>query len=126
MTSAAMLRPDIEIIVKHVAEHGNVRVADIMEHNRTAKASAARHVAQFLAHHLLLMGPVEIGRQFGRDHSTVIHAIKTVQGRVRANKRFGRMVADDLKLLRVKLDTQRASTPEAAYLCMLPEGVRPC
>ena len=119
------MTPEVATIVEHVAQRGGVRATDILGPDRTAKTSLARQVAQFLANRMLDMGPNELGRQFERNHASVIYSLRFVEARARADRKFRRAVLADVKMLRVKLAQRRAQTPEIVYLLSLPDGVMP-
>lgn len=70
----------IEEIQRHVAEHFNIRVSDMHSNKRTRTVARPRQIAMYLSKQLTSRSLPEIGRKFGgRDHTTVIHAVKTVQ-----------------------------------------------
>lgn len=48
--------------------------------SRAGSTAAARQIAMFLARELTPLTLSEIGRRYGRDHGTVLHAIRTVSG----------------------------------------------
>ena len=76
-------RPKIEEIQKLVASHFNVSRADILSARRTANVVKPRQVAMYLAKMLTPRSLPEIGRRFGgRDHTTVLHAVRKVGGLV--------------------------------------------
>lgn len=65
-------------IVHECAAESGVPAQDIMGRSQKAKVAHARHVAMFLIHrkgHSLS----EIGRFFGRDHTTVMAAVRKVE-----------------------------------------------
>ena len=69
----------IENIQKTVADYFRIKVADILSKKRTRNLSRPRQMAMSLSRELTTMSLPEIGDAFGgRDHSTVIHACKTV------------------------------------------------
>ncbi|PPR33735.1 MAG: Chromosomal replication initiator protein DnaA [Alphaproteobacteria bacterium MarineAlpha6_Bin4] len=73
-------RTTIDQIQKKVAEHFNVKVSDMHSSRRSRAVARPRQIAMFLAKNLTSRSLPEIGRKFGgRDHTTVIHAIKKVQ-----------------------------------------------
>jgi chromosomal replication initiator protein len=73
----------IDSIQKAVAEHFDVRLADMTSRRRPASIAFPRQVAMFLSRSLTKGSLVEIGEAFGgRDHGTVIHACKKVSERV--------------------------------------------
>ncbi len=74
----------IDSIQKAVAEHFDVRVADMTSRRRPASIAFPRQVAMYLSRSMTKVSLMEIGEQFGgRDHGTVIHACKKVAGRMK-------------------------------------------
>ena len=74
-------RVKIEDIQKLVATHFNVSRADILSSRRTAVVVKPRQIAMYLAKMLTLRSLPEIGRRFGgRDHTTVLHAVRKIEG----------------------------------------------
>ena len=73
----------IEQIQKRVAEHFDVRFADMTSKRRPKNIAFPRQVAMYLARELTKMSLVEIGDAFGgRDHGTVLHAHRLVKDRM--------------------------------------------
>jgi chromosomal replication initiator protein len=73
-------RIKIEDIQKLVATHFNVSRADILSSRRTANVVRPRQIAMYLAKVLTLRSLPEIGRRFGgRDHTTVLHAVRKIE-----------------------------------------------
>jgi len=73
----------IEQIQRRVAEHYDVRVADMTSKRRPASIAFPRQVAMYLARELTKASLNEIGEAFGgRDHGTVLHACKLVKKRM--------------------------------------------
>jgi len=80
MLRASERRITIDEIQKKVAEHYNVRVADMHSARRARAVARPRQVAMYLAKQLTPRSLPEIGRKFGgRDHTTVIHAVKKIE-----------------------------------------------
>ena len=76
----------IEDIQKLVASHFNVSRADILSSRRTATVVGPRQIAMYLSKLLTPRSLPEIGRRFGgRDHTTVLHAVRKIQGLVTAD-----------------------------------------
>ena len=74
-------RVKIEDIQKLVASHFSVSRADILSSRRTAVVVKPRQIAMYLSKALTLRSLPEIGRRFGgRDHTTVLHAIRKIDG----------------------------------------------
>src|SRR6476660_3133521 len=73
----------IEQIQRRVAEHFDVRLADMTRKRRPASIAFPREVAMYLARELTKASLNEIGDAFGgRDHGTVLHACKLVKKRI--------------------------------------------
>jgi chromosomal replication initiator protein len=73
-------RVKIEDIQKLVASHFNVSRADILSSRRTANVVRPRQIAMYLSKVLTLRSLPEIGRRFGgRDHTTVLHAVRKIE-----------------------------------------------
>src|SRR5437868_2171752 len=73
----------IEQIQRRVAEHFDVRLADMTSKRRPANIAFPRQIAMYLARELTKASLNEIGDVFGgRDHGTVLHACKTVKRRM--------------------------------------------
>jgi chromosomal replication initiator protein len=76
-------RVKIEDIQRVVARQYNVSRADLLSSRRTANVVRPRQVAMYLAKTLTLRSLPEIGRRFGgRDHTTVLHAVRKIESLV--------------------------------------------
>lgn len=70
----------IDEIQRGVCEHYNIRHAEMTSARRAREVARPRQVAMYLAKRLTPRSLPEIGRRFGgRDHTTVIHAIKRIE-----------------------------------------------
>jgi len=91
----------IDEIIRKVADHYNLRLNDILSPRRARSVARPRQVAMFLAKRLTSKSLPEIGRRFGgRDHTTVIHAVKKIE-ELRA---VDNQIAEDVELLRRMLE----------------------
>jgi chromosomal replication initiator protein len=73
-------RVKIDDIQKLVASHYNVSRADILSSRRTANVVLPRQIAMYLSKVLTPRSLPEIGRRFGgRDHTTVLHAVRKIE-----------------------------------------------
>jgi chromosomal replication initiator protein len=73
-------RVRIEDIQRIVARQYNVSRSDLLSSRRTANVVRPRQVAMYLAKILTLRSLPEIGRRFGgRDHTTVLHAVRKIE-----------------------------------------------
>jgi len=86
----------VEEIQKKVAERYNLKVSDMYSSRRTRLVARPRQVAMYLSKSLTTRSLVDIGRKFGgKDHTTVMHAIKTIE--VLMNNQ--NEVSEDIRLL---------------------------
>ena len=94
-------RVTIEEIQKRVSEHFNIRIADMHSARRARAVARPRQVAMYLAKQLTSRSLPEIGRKFGgRDHTTVMHAVKKVEELRHTDSAF----CEDVELLRRMLE----------------------
>jgi chromosomal replication initiator protein len=92
-------RVRIEDIIKTVSRHFGVSKPDILSQRRHRSVVWPRQVGMYLAKQLTARSLPEIGRRFGnRDHTTVLHAIRKIEGALDGNQRL-RDEIDDLKKL---------------------------
>ena len=89
-------RTTIDQIQKKVAEHFNVKISDMHSARRSRTVARPRQIAMFLSKNLTTRSLPEIGRKFGgRDHTTVIHAIKKVKELVKNDS----SLSEDIEIL---------------------------
>jgi chromosomal replication initiator protein len=94
-------RVTIEEIQKRVAEHYTIRIADMSSARRARAVARPRQVAMYLAKVLTSRSLPEIGRKFGgRDHTTVMHAVRKIEELKAADP----ALAEDVELLRRMLE----------------------
>ena len=93
-------RVKIEDIQRIVARQYNVSRADLLSSRRTANVVRPRQVAMYLAKTLTLRSLPEIGRRFGgRDHTTVLHAVRKIENLVDNDT----SLAEEIELLKRQL-----------------------
>ena len=92
----------IEEIQKRVAEHFNIRLSEMYSSRRARAVARPRQIAMYLSKQLTARSLPEIGRKFGgRDHTTVMHAVRKVEELKSTDSGFG----EDVELLRRMLET---------------------
>jgi chromosomal replication initiator protein len=78
---ASQRRVTIDDIQRKVADYYNLRLSDLLSARRSRTIARPRQVAMYLSKILTTRSLPEIGRKFGgRDHTTVIHAVKRIEG----------------------------------------------
>jgi chromosomal replication initiator protein len=91
----------IDEIIRKVADHYTLRMSDLLSARRARSVARPRQVAMYLAKTLTSRSLPEIGRRFGgRDHTTVIHAVRKIE----ELKKTDSQVAEDVELLRRMLE----------------------
>lgn len=79
-------------IQKSVAEHFDLRVADIVGNRRPANIATPRQVAMYLCRTLTDFSSPTIAESFNRNHATVLHAVSAVEKRMAQSPDFRQTV----------------------------------
>jgi chromosomal replication initiator protein len=91
----------LDEILRKVAEHYNIRLADLAGPKRTRAIARPRQVAMYLAKQLTPRSLPEIGRRFGgRDHTTILHGVKKIEELMATDSQL----AEDIHILRRALE----------------------
>ncbi len=84
----------IELIQKRVAEHYDIRLADMTSKRRPENIAFPRQVAMFLSRQMTESSLSSIGEAFGgRDHGTVLHACRLVKDRMEVDANVRQVVS---------------------------------
>lgn len=83
----------VENILKSVAAVFQIRVNDLKSTSRTKDIALARQVAMFLAKELINDSLAMIGIAFGKTHSTILHAYKTIENKIKKDESLRRQIA---------------------------------
>lgn len=82
-------------IQKKVAAYFNIKVSDMSSARRARCVARPRQIAMYLCKQLTIRSLSEIGRKFGgKDHTTVMHAVKKVEELCQADAEFHREVQE--------------------------------
>jgi chromosomal replication initiator protein len=85
---------NIEAIQKRVAEHFDIRLADMTSKRRPENIAFPRQVAMFLSRQMTDTSLCAIGEAFGgRDHGTVLHACRLVKDRMEVDPNVRQVVS---------------------------------
>jgi chromosomal replication initiator protein len=96
-------RVKIEDIQKLVASHYSISRPDILSSRRTATVVRPRQIAMYLSKVLTLRSLPEIGRRFGgRDHTTVLHAVRKIETLAKSDG----ALSEEIELLKRMLTEQ--------------------
>ena len=92
----------IEDIQRKVAEHYNIKLADMVGQKRVRTIARPRQVAMYLAKQMTTRSLPEIGRRFGgRDHTTIMHGVRKIEEL--CGEDHG--MAEDVQMLRRSLES---------------------
>lgn len=95
-------RLTVEEIQRKVAEYFNIKMSDMVSNRRMQNIARPRQVAMYIAKQLTSKSLPEIGRKFGgRDHTTILHAVRKVQELCGEDFDF----ANDVEILKRSLQT---------------------
>jgi chromosomal replication initiator protein len=84
----------IDQIQRRVAEHFDVRLADMTSKRRPANIAFPRQIAMYLSRELTGSSLTDIGDAFGgKDHGTVIHACRLVKKRMAEDEKTRQIVS---------------------------------
>jgi chromosomal replication initiator protein len=98
--------PSVESIQETVCAVLNVSRADLLSANRTARVARARQLAIYLARDLTPLSLAQIAREFRRDHSTILHAIRTVTAKLEPNSETSKLLERSRELLQANSTTR--------------------
>jgi chromosomal replication initiator protein len=77
----------IDMILKEVSSQFSVNINDIKSEKRVRSIMLPRQVAMYLARKLTNLSLVGIGEKFGgRDHATIIHSVKKIEGDIKLKR----------------------------------------
>ena len=84
----------IDQIQRRVAEHFDVRLADMTSKRRPANIAFPRQIAMYLSRQHTNSSLMDIGDAFGgKDHGTVIHACKLIKKRMEEDEKTRQVVS---------------------------------
>lgn len=78
----------VEKILIHVSKKYGVSVDDIKSKKKTDSIAGARHVSIYVIRKLTDLSLKEIGKVFGRDHSTIISSINKIELNIQTVKNY--------------------------------------
>ena len=101
-------------IIEIVAESFGTPSEYIVGKSRKREIVVARHAAMYLAKEFTHRSLKSIGLHFaGRDHSTVIHAVKAVEDRIATEASFRQKLEHAREIVRKRVEGSRTSSPRS-------------
>ena len=93
-------RIKIDDILKIIGRHFNVGRTDLLSPRRARSVVVPRQIGMYIAKKMTARSLPEIGRRFGgRDHSTVLHAVRKIEGLIKTDDKLAREVALLIRLV---------------------------
>lgn len=90
-----------EAIIRLVSERFNVRLVDMKSAKKEKKIAEPRQIAMYLTRQLTDLPLVKVGQKFGgKDHSTVVHAVKKISAKIDKDFDFRQEMANLEKTIR--------------------------
>jgi chromosomal replication initiator protein len=94
-------RITVDEIQKVTADHFGLKQADLLSERRTRAVARPRQIAMHICKQLTTRSYPDIGRRFGgRDHTTVLHAVKKIDELIAADEQIARDVDALMRRLR--------------------------
>lgn len=84
-----------QVVMQTISDYYGITVDDLTNQSRRREITVPRQIAMYLTRELTTMSLPQIGQAFGnRDHSTVLHACKTVEKNIRETPQTASVVND--------------------------------
>jgi chromosomal replication initiator protein len=85
---------DIDCIISTTAEYYSLTEAQLKSKVRTSQIALARQIAMYLSRSILSLPYQEIGRQFGKDHSTVLANVQKIESSLNDDPTLRKAISD--------------------------------
>jgi len=94
-TSAAdPVKVEAKTIIDVVAEHFNMPVDNILGKKRNKEIVVPRQIAMYLTREMGQLSYPDIGREFGRDYTTVIHSFEKIKAEIQKDATLKQTISD--------------------------------
>jgi chromosomal replication initiator protein len=100
-------------IQRATAEAFSLPLRELLSKRQDRRCARPRQVAMYLARELTVHSLPEIGREFDRDHTTIMHGIAQVEALMAQKPEFAARV----EAIRTRLETGGNRTPAEAGAC---------
>ena len=86
---------NLDTILRATADFFSLKTSDLKSNKKQKAIAIPRQSAMYIARKMTSLSTIEIGQRFGgRDHSTVIHAVKKVESRMESDPSFSRTISE--------------------------------
>lgn len=89
----------VEEIQKVVADFYGLKLMDLKSVHRERRIARPRQLAMYLSKTMTTLSLPEIALKFDRDHTTILHAVRTIEGLLSSDKEL----EEDMRLIKVRL-----------------------
>lgn len=100
------LNISIDDIIKAVANHYNLSFADVKGKKRTKNIMMPRQIAMYIAREITEYSTTELGAEFNKDHTTVMHACQKIEESIKNDSQL----ESNIELIIRNLKEQKKST----------------
>ena len=100
MVGSEPVNVTIDKILHTVSSHYNITIEDMKSRKRISNIASARHVAVYIIKKLTDRSLPAIGREFNRDHTTIINSIDTVEKRLASDPAFDAEVKELMRAVK--------------------------
>ncbi len=100
MTASEPVTVTIDKILHTVSSHYNISIEDMKSKKRINSIVSARHIAVYIIKKLTDRSLPAIGREFNRDHTTIMNSIDTVEKRLKSDPSFEIEINDLIKIIK--------------------------
>lgn len=87
----------VERIVTEVSRTYNISIDDIFSKKKSADIAFARQVSIYIVSQMMDMSSTEIGKNFGKDHTTVLYTVEKIKKMLKNNEMEKRLIDDIMK-----------------------------
>ncbi len=92
-----------DVVIRAVSDYYAIRPEELTGPSRTREIVTPRHIAMYLTREMVGLSLPQIGFAFGgRDHSSVLHACKTISTKIKSTPAFANVVEDIRRLIQNK------------------------
>ncbi|MEW5723427.1 MAG: chromosomal replication initiator protein DnaA [Thermodesulfobacteriota bacterium] len=85
----------LDLILKVTGEYFNLKLGELKSGKKQKAIALPRQAAMYMARQMTNLSTIEIGQRMGgRDHSTVIHAVKKIEGLMEQDHSFARTIEE--------------------------------
>ncbi len=88
------MNPTPEIVVTEVSRYFNISEEEITGKNRSKETVYPRQIAMYLIRELVKTSYPDIGKFFGRDHTTVMHSVNKIEVQIKTNDTVKNQIRD--------------------------------